>query len=1685
MQQFRNICFKRGFALFLVFTILLTTIAVGQVGEIAAATTVSTGRRVNDFGTLLDEATQFIVVKHKQLGGSHYAYTDGLSDETGSPEGNEVQFHPGSEMVLVTLSTNGIGIVQRTEKVLISSPDGVLRDPDVSEDGTKVLFSWKKNRADDFHLYEMNIAEGESSCKQLTFGSGIADVEPKYLPNGKIVFQSTRCISNVDCWLIAVMNTYICDADGSNIIRVGYDQVHTTYPTVTEDGRILYTRWDYNDRSQMFVQGIFQMFPDGTNQTEVYGNDSNFPTTLLHSREVPGSTGVYVSISSGHHTKQAGKLVLVDTNEGRNDDDAVSYVFPDRDSNKNDNVDTQGQGGVLYKYPVALNDHEFLVSYNPDGWGNGENFGIYYMNSQTNRKICISDPGNGYGASQVAMIKTRTMFERPSMVNQAVEYGTYYMGNVYEGGGLEGVEFGVAKYLRIVEIEYRAYAIGATIGNGTGSSDPYTPVSTGNGAWDVKRVLGIVDIEADGSALFRVPANTPIYFQVLNENGEMIQSMRSWSTLMPNETFSCVGCHEEKNTVPPYQSTTTIAMSKGVQELKPDFWMSEEDGTDYEEGEYDVEEDTKGFSYTEMVQPILDANCISCHNDQEISRSMIGGTYSPSGGDSSAVNMTIDKNGIPLVKLGTDFRYTTSTQSGSSWRTANLSTLASWKTGNAPFGTDNIDGHAPNTSLNVYDSDAKLYLRKDFTITTTQYDALAAYDVYLRISYDENPEIYLNGKSIYSASGYTSHYQDVKITDAFQQAALSGNNELAAYDINTGGGMFIDFAIYLVPKAILVEKGSSFKYTTTKQNNSNWLATNFNDSAWKTGNAPFGTDSIDGHAPNTRLDEYSGKAGNFYLRSSFAIAPEVFEKIKSGEYAVYMSISWDENPTIYINGTSILTRGSYTTSYQTIKITDDFLSAAKAGTNALAVQFENTGGGIFLDFNIYVAKVDAAAAGTAFSLENVDIQGPREKIFYSLSYLVLTDSKFNDGRQYVGNSVNQYTNWISSMSQCEMLTPYQFGSTKSGIITKLKNGHGGKVSLTEKEIQIIAAWIDLGVPFRGAYDERTNWGTNENREATVKQNKRDYYDALDVTTKRILSGTVDTDALDITVAYKNSSGTTLASKTDNGLVYLYPERKYSSGYKVEVKLPEGVNYFFFAMDSRLGESLIYCPTGTWTYTIPSNTNNIFPSTFYNAEHPTITARIATTEELKENRNLAVNPYDVTGNTTSAYPHALASTQYNNQSEFAPRNAIDGFGINQGHGTYPLQSWGADKNDSNLWYQIDFGTEVFVDSVDIKVRADWSGNHDTYFTSAILEFSDGTKQNITLTKTSDMQSFAIEGGTKRTSYVKIASMKPAGNEWAGLSEVEVYGSVLPEAEIPMTGISIDTTAALIVGQTKTLTVTYLPATTTDSKAVTWSSSNPSVATIDTNGKITALKEGTTTITAKVGNFTDTCLLTISKNTVSSIKITTKPTKLTYTQGDSLSTTGMRLQVTYANGTVTTVTTGWTASPGQLNTVGTQTVTVTFGGKTTTYTVTVNSKVPSQITSSTYTVDQTNRYISKVKVGTTVSTLLNGLNEKAYCKVYNGNTQVTGSTVVGTGMTVKLMDGNTVVKTYTIVVTGDANGDGKITASDYVNVKFHVLGKSTLTGAKAKAADINGDGKVTATDYVNIKFYVLGKTTITPR
>ncbi len=545
-------------------------------------------RRARRLRGLLDKCRRIVFTKHYDLGGSHYAYTEGQSDAQA-----ERHFRPGAALCLLTLDSSGASV-----RPLIEDPKGVIRDPDVSYDGKRILFAWKKSdRQDDYHLYEM---EAETRrARQLTDGLGFADYEGAYLPNGDIIFNSTRCVQIVDCWWTEVSNLYTCDGDGKYLRRLSFDQVHTNFPTVLADGRVIYTRWDYSDRGQIYPQPLFQMNADGTAQTEFYGNNSWFPTTILHARGIPGTQKV-MAVLSGHHCHQRGKLAILDTSRGQQEASGVQFIAPVRET-KAARVDSYGQNGEQFQFPYPLNERQFLVTYDRDSGGNRRYkrpYGIYFMDVDGRRELLAWDAKISCN-QPVPLAARKRPHLRPSAVDYGKKTGIYYVRDVYAGPGLKGVPRGTVKRLRVVALEFRSVGIGSNGNRGpAGGALVSTPVSINNGTWDVKKVLGSTPVYDDGSAMFTVPARTPVFFQLLDANSHVVQSMRTWSTLQPGETFSCVGCHEQKSDASPSQGDVATATRVGAKQLDPFYGPA------------------RGFSFAREIQPILNRHCIRCHTDR-------------------------------------------------------------------------------------------------------------------------------------------------------------------------------------------------------------------------------------------------------------------------------------------------------------------------------------------------------------------------------------------------------------------------------------------------------------------------------------------------------------------------------------------------------------------------------------------------------------------------------------------------------------------------------------------------------------------------------------------------------------------------------------------------------------------------------------------------------------------------------------------------------------------------------------------------------------------------------------------------------------------------------------------------------------------------------------------------------------
>jgi hypothetical protein len=682
-----------------------------------------------------DRIARIVFTKHYDLGGSHYAYTEGQSDAQ-----NERHFVPGASLCLLEMEG-----LYGTVRTLLEDPGGVIRDPDVSWDGARVVFAHKRSLdQDDYHLYELTVADNR--VRQITSGLGFADYEGAYLPNGDLVFSSTRCVQTVDCWWTEVSNLYTCRADGRAIRRLGYDQVHTNFPAVTPDGRVIYTRWEYNDRGQIFPQGLFAMHPDGTGQTALYGNNSWFPTTILHARAIPG-TGKYVAIFTGHHTLQNGWLGTLDPALGREENSGAQLICPVRPTEAV-RIDAYGQTGDQFQYPYPLSETEFVVAMRPEGT---TRFGIYLVTAEGQRELLACDPA--ISCNQPIPLAPRPVPPSPSgALDLEDETGVIYLHDIYEGPGLVGVSRGTIRELRVVALEYRAAGIGSNSNHGpAGGALISTPISI-QGAWDVKRVLGTAPVHEDGSACFVAPARTPLYFQALDADGFAAQTMRSWVTLQPSETVSCVGCHEDKNQAPPARNWSE-AMGTGPEPLRAEAGDS---GT--------------GFSFLSQVQPVLDRHCVGCHNQPVEPPSRI---YDP------------DVMRESVQSAGALWRYTLSPPSDD-WTQPGFDDSA-WQTGPGGFGIRGTPGAVIGTEWTTSD----IWLRR--TVTLGEKD-LAGAPIWLA-HHDEDLEVYVNGVYAGGAPGFLTGYELLPMTLAGRRALHAGANTLAAHCRQTLGGQYVDVGL--------------------------------------------------------------------------------------------------------------------------------------------------------------------------------------------------------------------------------------------------------------------------------------------------------------------------------------------------------------------------------------------------------------------------------------------------------------------------------------------------------------------------------------------------------------------------------------------------------------------------------------------------------------------------------------------------------------------------------------------------------------------------------------------------------------------------------------------------------------------------------------------------------------------------
>lgn len=515
-------------------------------------------------------------------------------------EFNTGRYTPGGSLKVLDVASG------RT-RTLIELADGVVRDPEVSFDGRRILFSMRKTRADSYHLYQINV-DG-SGLAQLTKMADVDDLDPIYMPDGSIVFSSTREPKYCACNRHIMANLFRMNGDGSNIVQIGKSTLFEGHASLMPDGRILYDRWEYVDRNFGDAQGLWTSNPDGSNHAIFWGNNTPSPGGVLDGRIIPGTELVVCTFSSCHD-RPWGAIAIVDRRLGSDGRSPVAQIWPReaielvKDPGTANNAwDTFMRLKVKYEDPYPLADpvthagagRYFLCA---KMTGKGEQTGVALIDVFGNEIMLHVDTMGCFDPMPV--VARRPPGAIPDRKDLASPEGAFYIQDVYLGTHMAGVKRGSVKSLRVVEVPEKKYWTNPGW-NGQGFEGPAMNWHDFN----FKQVLGTVPVEDDGSAYFNVPAEKFVYFQLLDEQGMMIQSMRSGTSVQGGEIASCVGCHEDRRTVPPSGYATPRALRRAPSKLEG--WNGP----------------ARGFNYRTEVQPVFDRHCVSCHDFKDAATAKI------------------------------------------------------------------------------------------------------------------------------------------------------------------------------------------------------------------------------------------------------------------------------------------------------------------------------------------------------------------------------------------------------------------------------------------------------------------------------------------------------------------------------------------------------------------------------------------------------------------------------------------------------------------------------------------------------------------------------------------------------------------------------------------------------------------------------------------------------------------------------------------------------------------------------------------------------------------------------------------------------------------------------------------------------------------------------------------------------
>ncbi len=594
--------------------------------------------------------------RHPTFNPDHY-YTDFIN-------GMDSSFRTDNGIYKLNLDTLVETPIITAIQMPVATNNGIFGRFSLRWDAQKIVFDFKESIDKGFRIWEVNI-DG-SGLRQITFppaneaaliarydksslgaesptyNNHTDDMHPCYLPDGGFMFTSTRGQTEIFCnptGQFSVTLLHRVDNDGSNLTQLSHNGVSEFQPVLLSTGQVAYSRFEYVDKASLAVKGIWAVNPDGSKSVELFGNTIVQPAAIVQPREFPNNPMKFAYLGTPHYPQGPVGSVLTfdlskDIREGDSDISVaggkynIDYFTPNTKMFSYGNYESgwffnngsnyfeseDGIGGKLYSDPYPVNDNQMLVSCkfnNVDHWTTPSGYDLYLVNDQGVHELILNKASTSCFIPTPIIVKPKphALHDPVDPVAAANDEATVIVHDIYQG--MNGVPRGSIKWIRINEQVPRPWGSNRII-----PGFEHMPASVNREAHlYVKLQYGIVPVEADGSAYFKVPAHRNIFLQALDENYLEVQRERTLVNYMPGEVRSCTGCHERPGEAPKsYNVGTLIALTRPPSTPQP------------QPGETTGK---RPLYYATDVQPVWDNNCISCH-----------GNTSPAAGISLTSNLT-------------------------------------------------------------------------------------------------------------------------------------------------------------------------------------------------------------------------------------------------------------------------------------------------------------------------------------------------------------------------------------------------------------------------------------------------------------------------------------------------------------------------------------------------------------------------------------------------------------------------------------------------------------------------------------------------------------------------------------------------------------------------------------------------------------------------------------------------------------------------------------------------------------------------------------------------------------------------------------------------------------------------------------------------------------------------------------